>query len=276
MRLLIYIFCFALFSSNISAQNTIRNGDLVYWRVQEHYPGMPMKLKIVLRFDTEQAIERSIYMIPPGATDSTIIGEKREVVLNEQGQPINKMTLVQGPKEARKIDSMPLLFKSLKKKQVESIIPFVEAGSNGKVDYYILEESLPDFGWKITEERKKIAQFECIKAVSKPFRGRVYEAWFAPEIPMSNGPWKFSGLPGLILEAEDQSKEIRFIFEKLILNPKEIRSTENAFANSKLPRITWEQYVKMVNDKEIKNQKAVQSQGGQIIKFDRREWEKTR
>lgn len=37
------------------------------------------------------------------------------------------------------------------------------------------------------------------------FRGRNYEAWYAPEIAVSAGPWKFGGLPGLILAIKDDA-----------------------------------------------------------------------
>ena len=42
------------------------------------------------------------------------------------------------------------------------------------------------------------------------FRGRRWTAWFAPDISISDGPWKFSGLPGLIMEAYDTENHYRF------------------------------------------------------------------
>ena len=44
------------------------------------------------------------------------------------------------------------------------------------------------------------------------FRGRTYEAWFTTEIPVKDGPWKFHGLPGLILEVYDIQKHYSFVF----------------------------------------------------------------
>ena len=52
--------------------------------------------------------------------------------------------------------------------------------------------------------------YTCQKATTT-FRGRNYTAWFAPEIPSNNGPWKFGGLPGLILKISDDKRN--FIFE---------------------------------------------------------------
>lgn len=43
------------------------------------------------------------------------------------------------------------------------------------------------------------------------FRGRDYEAWYTPEIPRSEGPWKLQGLPGLILKASDNRQHYTFV-----------------------------------------------------------------
>lgn len=50
------------------------------------------------------------------------------------------------------------------------------------------------------------------------FRGREYTAWFCVDIPISNGPWKFGGLPGLILKVYD--KDHLFVFESIEIEKK--------------------------------------------------------
>ncbi|NJL13846.1 MAG: GLPGLI family protein [Microscillaceae bacterium] len=87
---------------------------------------------------------------------------------------------------------------------------------NPQDNYYLLDK-LPGFGWTITSEVRQIGGYECVKAVSQTFRGRVYEAWFTYLIPVGQGPWKLGGLPGLILEAQDQTGEVRFVFQGLKL-----------------------------------------------------------
>ena len=75
---------------------------------------------------------------------------------------------------------------------------------------FLYEDNLSIPQWQITNEKQKILSYDCQKATTT-FRGRQYVAWFTTEIPIPNGPWKFGGLPGLILKIYD-SKE-NFIFE---------------------------------------------------------------
>lgn len=70
-------------------------------------------------------------------------------------------------------------------------------------------EEIPDFSWKIGTGSKTINGYKCSNALCF-FRGRYYEAWFTTEVPFKYGPWKFCGLPGLILELYDTSKEYTF------------------------------------------------------------------
>ncbi|MDT8348143.1 MAG: GLPGLI family protein, partial [Flavobacteriaceae bacterium] len=64
----------------------------------------------------------------------------------------------------------------------------------------LVKDSLPEFTWVISnKETKKIGEFVCIKATTT-FRGTNIEAWYAERINIPFGPWKFKGLPGLILE----------------------------------------------------------------------------
>ncbi|WP_460879449.1 GLPGLI family protein [Pontibacter rugosus] len=75
------------------------------------------------------------------------------------------------------------------------------------------------FDWKISPEKATIAGYNCQKATTE-FGGRKYEAWFTSELPISEGPYKFNGLPGLIVKVNDMEKH--YTFELISLKqPKE-------------------------------------------------------
>jgi GLPGLI family protein len=63
--------------------------------------------------------------------------------------------------------------------------------------------------WTLDEEEKTILDYVCKKATCS-YRGRDYTAWYAPEIAMTEGPYIFSGLPGLILEISDAADNYHF------------------------------------------------------------------
>lgn len=69
----------------------------------------------------------------------------------------------------------------------------------------------PEIDWKISSDTMAIKGIACQKATGA-WKGRTYTAWFAPAIPFRSGPWKLRGLPGLILKAYDEKKEVLFDF----------------------------------------------------------------
>lgn len=72
------------------------------------------------------------------------------------------------------------------------------------MDHLLYTESLPAIDWELTDGERTIVGYACRRARCT-FRGRSYKAWYAPEITVSCGPWKFGGLPGLILAIRDDA-----------------------------------------------------------------------
>jgi GLPGLI family protein len=71
---------------------------------------------------------------------------------------------------------------------------------------YTFFESVPEIKWNLWDDNKSILGYNCKKATCI-FRGRNYIAWYSSEIPLRCGPYKFSGLPGLILSISDSNDE---------------------------------------------------------------------
>jgi len=66
-------------------------------------------------------------------------------------------------------------------------------------DTYVYEDSLHKIRWKIENETRKIAGWECRKAVGRIYDSVYVVAFYCPEIIPQGGPQLFSGLPGMIL-----------------------------------------------------------------------------
>ena len=76
-------------------------------------------------------------------------------------------------------------------------------------DRYVYTEDLNTISWILAEGTDTICGYPCRKATGT-YGGRTWTAWYAEEIPVSFGPWKLAGLPGLILEATDSENIHRF------------------------------------------------------------------
>ena len=101
-------------------------------------------------------------------------------------------------------------------------------------NYLCIEKvEIPD--WKIIPDSSSyIIGYKCQLAKAS-FKGRIWYAWYTEDIPLSEGPWKLYGLPGLVLRAYDQSKQ--YIFDAIgmaSLNG----STHITFAQKKREKIT--------------------------------------
>ena len=91
-------------------------------------------------------------------------------------------------------------------------------------DFFKYQESLPLLRWTISGETMTIKGYRVQKATTS-FGGRNWIAWFATEISYSDGPYKFSGLPGLILKLHDSRNH--YLFELVsIEKPEESKAIE--------------------------------------------------
>lgn len=76
------------------------------------------------------------------------------------------------------------------------------------INYFRYSEPLADISWELIDEEDEVLGIPCRKATAW-WRGRDWTAWYS-DIPVDGGPWKFRGLPGLILKLEDSKGEHYF------------------------------------------------------------------
>lgn len=86
----------------------------------------------------------------------------------------------------------------------------------GEIEYQY-EETL-NHQWKLGKDTKSIKGYTCRNAMVT-YGGRTWTAWYAPAIPLSYGPYKFHGLPGLIIKLTDSTGD--YDFELYSLNKRQ-------------------------------------------------------
>lgn len=104
--------------------------------------------------------------------------------------------------------------------------------------------------WEISDSTKNILGYECLMA-SSDYHGRHWTAWFTQEIPIQDGPWKLSGLPGLILEAHEQSGQHQFTATGINATSKPITPNFGADHYEKTDRISMLKTLRKFEDNPV-------------------------
>lgn len=79
----------------------------------------------------------------------------------------------------------------------------------GQTAHVNIIETMPKIKWQIHQELDSIGELLVQKATGE-FGGREYEVWFSKEIPISDGPQKLNGLPGMILKAKSLDGRVKY------------------------------------------------------------------
>ncbi len=149
---------------------------------------------------------------------------------------------------------------------------------------FLISEPLEQLNWKLGTETKKIGVYTCMKAelvipvteqerkdyadflerekkkpsvfkIPEP-KDRVVVAWYTPEIPVSFGPKNYWGLPGLILELQEE--ELVILCQKVTLNSKENFKIKAPSKGEKVSRKKFEE----IQRKKIE---SMQDSDGNVI-----------
>lgn len=126
----------------------------------------------------------------------------------------------------------------------------------------LVEDTLSMPVWHITNEIKSISNYESRKATTF-YKGRNYEVWFTIDIATNFGPWKLHGLPGLIILAEDKTKEV--YFEAI-----EIKKTDESICQEDnfTKRISKEKYEMAIKKRQKDYEEQLKAMGDRNLQFD--------
>lgn len=105
-------------------------------------------------------------------------------------------------KDISKSFKTPKFSEKIYKFYPEMKIQYMEKIANGFTPQNIAYNEDVKFNWSILSDKVKIGTYTTQKATTE-FGGRKWTAWFSTDIPFQDGPYKFYGLPGLIVKIED-------------------------------------------------------------------------
>lgn len=145
-----------------------------------------------------------------GSGEKSIFKLKKRMAPDKVGMDEETGEIVLNPEIPDSIQ--PLILTNHKTKKVYTKSFITENDGESYQEIHTIEPIIID--WHFINETKKIDKYICKKATTK-FRGRSYVAWYSEEIPISIGPWKFHGLPGVIINITDDTNKVSFIIEKI-------------------------------------------------------------
>lgn len=144
---------------------------------------------------------------------------------------------------------------------------------------FLIKDSLSAIQWTLEDETKNIGDYTCFKATfndeykTQTFnennemetitKQRTTTAWYTPQIPISNGPQNFQGLPGLILEINDG--ELTLVCTKIVLNPKDDVKIEEPKKGKEVTQKEFDDIMEKKNKEMMDNMRSSRGDGENVI-----------
>lgn len=211
-----FVFLFSFFFSNSLFDNIDESAIIVDYTHSTHIEGLPSPTAVNSTLVANSSF--SIYEMDY-AGNSNLIDE-------EDGDDGLVFISVRATKN-------PFIFKDLKNNIIYS-------EENISFKNFLVKDGTNIFNWVLANKKKTILNYECQEAKLN-FRGRNYIAYFTSKIPFNVGPWKFSGLPGTILQIESTDGVFKINANKIKIKNK---STKISSPFSNLDEaISWEEFI---------------------------------
>ncbi|MCM1301810.1 MAG: GLPGLI family protein [Bacteroides cellulosilyticus] len=153
--------------------------------------------------------------------------------------PIGQLWFTTTPKEKRYTTMNTEIFKDRESGRYTIFQP--EPITNTNEHGFIYEDIPSSLLWNTNYRQTiEIAGYICHKATTS-FRGRTWTAWYTPELPFNEGPYKFGGLPGLILKIEDDKNDYTWLLLSIDVHKRPIIRYRNLFQQTTRNKyLRWE------------------------------------
>ncbi|PIF43327.1 GLPGLI family protein [Chryseobacterium sp. 52] len=155
----------------------------------------------------------------------------------------DSLNIIRGQNRTRWDDHLPAIIRKKNSFENTSLI---------LINYFFSLKSTDKMTWKLLNDTKVDGQYKLQKATTT-FGGRNWIAWFSKDVALSEGPYKFRGLPGLIFEIEDDKKNYIFKLSKSMKLPKtyEAKFLESFLGRKPIPvteKIIAKKQLELYND----------------------------
>jgi len=172
----------------------------------------------------------------PFKNDTTRMSERMVLLSGKKTSMFlspTKIVLDSVRKDYQRKGLSPYDFIEFKKNYPKNRMTYLVKKENGKITYQNkvatkhieYQQNKPNFNWKIQDTTTTILGYSC-QLAKTTYMGRDYEAWFSSDVPIQDGPYKFSGLPGLIFKIYDTQNEFIFTIKSIEKETKPFPSLE--------------------------------------------------
>jgi len=126
---------------------------------------------------------------------------------------------------------------------------------------FLIKGSAAPYSWKILDGQKTILNLMCLKA-SYQDSLNAYVVWFSPQIPVSNGPAEFGGLPGMVLQVDINDGERVITAKEVLAEEVEATLLEEPVKGKE---VTQEEFHEIVREKTREMREMHGGQGGNMM-----------
>lgn len=196
MKTLLFLFaCFL--SMNLSAQKEFVTPYKIKYEVTYSIDSTNLKNKTTEILYLYTGANYGVFMNYNEAHEEERIADYEKQMRAQKGQS----TIAYHDHVSRETNFNSMFFKDLKSDSIWTVSTLV-------YNHFLYSEPVVP-QWKLEDETKIMYDYRVQKSTTY-FAGRKYTAWFAPEIPIPDGPYLFKGLPGLIVDLVDEEEHYHF------------------------------------------------------------------
>lgn len=239
MKKLFSVFLITLFAF-AGAQDTKETANRFFYELTFKPKKDSTKLDKVITILDITDKNRSVYQ------DYTVIAQ--DSIMKVEIEAMKKAGMM---KDLSKSLKTPKISARIYKAYPSMKVQYVDKIANGFTPSNIGYNEDLKFNWNILSDKQKIGEYNTQKATTE-FGGRKWTAWFSTDIPFQDGPYKFSGLPGLIVKIEDADKNYSWVLQgnKKVKDYTEFSYIESLMGASggKVNELSKEKFEKTFND----------------------------